>query len=49
MPETGDYLILALVVTAIIVLGFIGSMVTRYQSLKKDIAVIDQIREEDNQ
>lgn len=47
MPDTESYLTLALAVVALTVAAFMLTMYLRYNSLKKDIAVIEQIREEE--
>lgn len=48
MPDTTSYLTLALGAVAVISAGFTLTMYLRYQSLLKDIAVIEQIREEED-
>ena len=47
MPDTGAYLILGLVVVAVIMGGFILSMVVRFRSLSRDIELIRQLAEDD--
>ena len=47
IPDTGAYLILGLVVVAVILGGFILSMVVRHRSLSRDIELIRQLAEDD--
>lgn len=46
-PDTITYLMLGLVVVFGLLGGFIASLVTRHQSLKKDLQVIEQLQHED--
>jgi cell division protein FtsL len=45
-PDTMNYLILGLIVTAAIVALFIGSMVARYRNLQKDLQTLEQLRDD---
>ncbi|MCB9455994.1 MAG: hypothetical protein H6671_08415 [Anaerolineaceae bacterium] len=45
-PDTGAYLVLGLVVIFTILAAFIGSMVIRYRSLKKDAQLLDQFQQD---
>jgi CcmD family protein len=46
MPETTAYLILGLVVTFVILGGYVASLVTRRRGLQKDLRLIEQLRQE---
>jgi len=46
-PDTGAYLILGLVVTAVIMGGLIASMIIRHRNLDRDLELIEQLRESD--
>lgn len=43
MPETTPYLILGLVVSAVLVLGLLGSMVLRQRNLERDLLLIEEL------
>ncbi|NDJ60749.1 MAG: heme exporter protein CcmD [Chloroflexi bacterium] len=47
-PENAAYLLFGLGVTFAILAILIGSMVLRYRNLRKDMEVIEQLREDDN-
>ena len=44
-PDTGAYLLLALVVFFGILALFIASMVVRYRSVQKDLLLIEQLQD----
>ncbi|MGQ9887619.1 MAG: hypothetical protein ACUVSX_03925 [Aggregatilineales bacterium] len=46
MPDTTAYLILGLVVTFGILGFYVASLVVRHRSLKKDLRLIEQLRDE---
>ena len=46
MPDTTPYLILGLVVFAIILSGFLLSLVVRFNNVRKDIANIEALANE---
>jgi hypothetical protein len=46
IPDTEFYLSLGLAVSALIMLLLIGSMVVRYQNLRQDMRVIQQLDDE---
>lgn len=46
-PETGAYLILGLVATTVIIGAFIASMIVRHRNLDRDLALIEQLRDND--
>lgn len=46
-PETGAYLILGLIATAVILGSFIASMIVRHRNLDRDLELIEQLRESD--
>lgn len=46
MPDTTSYLILGLVVFAIILSGFLLSLVVRFNNARKDIANIEALANE---
>lgn len=43
-PNTGDYLLLGLLVSAIILLGFVASLVLRHRGLQSDLQTIEQLQ-----
>lgn len=45
-PDNGEFLRLGLIFSAVIMLTLLGSMFLRYQNLKKDLLVIEQLAEE---
>ncbi len=45
-PDNSEFLYLGLAFSAIIILALIGSMALRYQNIKKDMLVIEQLAEE---
>ncbi|MGJ3240221.1 MAG: hypothetical protein ACFE0Q_16050 [Anaerolineae bacterium] len=45
-PNNIEYLYLGLAFSAVILLGLLGSMILRYQNLKKDLAVIEQLADD---
>lgn len=45
-PDTGDYLVLGLIVSFVVFFGYIGTIVWRYISLQRDATVIAAIEEE---
>ena len=47
MPDTGIYLLAALVVTFIIMGFVVLSMTLRYRSLQKDIKLIEQLQQDE--
>ncbi len=47
MPETTPYLILGLVVSAVLLLGLIGSMVARHRNLERDLVLIEELAREE--
>lgn len=47
MDKFLEYLILGLVAVAVFMFGLIGSMIARHRSLQKDLALIEQLAEED--
>lgn len=46
-PDTGSYLILGLIVTFVLIVALVGSMAARYRSLQKDLALIEQLKQDD--
>lgn len=46
MPETTAYLILGLVVTTVIMAGFVLSIFLRYRSLEKDAETLEKLKNE---
>ncbi|MEL6148441.1 MAG: hypothetical protein AAFV33_07660 [Chloroflexota bacterium] len=46
-PETMNFLLMALGATAVLTIGYIGSMFVRYRNLQKDIELIQQLTEDD--
>ncbi|MGB7338646.1 MAG: hypothetical protein WBC91_07125 [Phototrophicaceae bacterium] len=46
-PDNGEYLLLGLIFSAVIMLALIGSMFLRYQNFKKDLLVLEQLAESD--
>jgi hypothetical protein len=46
IPYTADYLYGGLAVIAVIMLVFIGSLYLRFQNVRKDIALAEQLSEE---
>jgi hypothetical protein len=46
IPYTADYLFGGLAVIAVIMLVFIGSLYLRFQNVRKDIALAEQLGEE---
>lgn len=46
MPDTGIYLVAALVATFVIVGFLILSMMVRYRNLQKDLKLIEQLKNE---
>ena len=45
-PDTVAYLYLGLAAVAVIVVGYVGSIIVRYRSLQKDLEVMEQLRDE---
>lgn len=45
-PDNSEFLYLGLAFSAIIILALIGSMALRYQNIKKDMLVVEQLAEE---
>jgi len=45
-PETTAYLLLGLAVTLIIMLGLIGSLITRYRGLQQDLKTLESLDDE---
>jgi hypothetical protein len=45
-PNTADYLLLGLIVSAIILLGFVVSLILRHRSLQRDLQTIEQLQRE---
>jgi hypothetical protein len=45
-PNTADYLLLGLIVSAIILLGFVVSLILRHRSLQRDLQTIEQLHRE---
>lgn len=45
-PDNSEFLYLGLAFSAIIILALIGSMALRYQNIKKDLLVVEQLAEE---
>ncbi len=46
-PDNGEYLLLGLIFSAVIMLALVGSMFLRYQNFKKDLLVLEQLAESD--
>jgi hypothetical protein len=46
MADTLSYLLMGLAVTAISIIVFIGSLIIRQRNLKKDIELIQQLKDE---
>jgi hypothetical protein len=49
MPETTDYMLMGYIGAAIILVVTIGSIWWRYQSLKRDEALIAQLEQEESE
>lgn len=47
MDKFLEYLILGLVVVAVLMFGLIASMIARHRNLEKDMALVQQLAEED--
>ena len=47
IPQTVNFLYLGLAATALLVVGYIGSLFVRYRNLQKDAELIEQLSDEE--
>lgn len=45
-PQTGDYLVLGMIVSFVVFFGYIGTLVWRYINLQRDATIIAALEEE---
>jgi len=46
-PETLNFLLLGVGATAVMMVGYIASLLLRHRNLQKDMELIEQLRQED--